>query len=336
MPIAVLNRLQPEAFEWLVPGLIEEKLVAYIKGLPKAKRKRFVPAPQFAKASLEALAFGEGNLLEKFANQLQRMTGEPVEVADFRAVVLPEHLLMNFNVVDLQDQVLASGRDLQALQQSLKNKAEKALNAVCETQLTTKPTKSIDWDFGDIAAEITEQRHGLEVQAYPTLVDCQDCVQLLLRDQKEPALLEHRQGVKRLIWLNIPSPVQYLERHLSNKEKLALYFNPMGKMQALLQDLTEANIDLILEQAGDIRDLQAFAQVKEKARAEIYDLVVASAKQVEQILSLHHQLQKKLKGRIPLEFSLAMADIKAQLNHLVLLALCRKWVWQDCLMCCVI
>lgn len=317
VPIAVLNRLQPEPFEWLVPGLLEEKLVAYIKGLPKAKRKRFVPAPQFAKASLEALTFAEGNLLEKFAKHLQRMTGEPVEVADFRAVVLPDHLQMNFTVVDLSDQVMASGRDLLALQHQLKTKAESALSEVCEIQLPTEQTQSVDWDFGVIESMLTEHQHGLEVQAYPTLVDCKDFVQLQLRDQQDRAMLEHRQGVKRLIWLNIPSPVQHLERHLSNKEKLALYFNPMGKMSALLQDLTEANIDLILEQAGDIRDPQAFEQVKEKARAEIYDLTVTTAKQVEQILSLNHQLQKKLKGRISLEFSLALADIKTQLQHLV-------------------
>ncbi|MCB1608921.1 MAG: ATP-dependent RNA helicase HrpA, partial [Xanthomonadales bacterium] len=108
--LADLGRIDPAMLEWLVPGLREEKVVALIKGLPKVQRRHYVPAPDFARAFLEAHPLPRGGLCESLAAFLTRVTGSPVAAADFAAVSLPDHLRLRLSVHQ-GDQLLSSDRD---------------------------------------------------------------------------------------------------------------------------------------------------------------------------------------------------------------------------------
>ena len=102
VPQAGLNQVLPARLGWLVPGLLEEKLVALIKTLPKPLRRLFVPVPDTAKKVMAELQFGEGHFTATVARILSKMGGQAVSVEAFQEDKLPKHLQMQVRVVDDQ------------------------------------------------------------------------------------------------------------------------------------------------------------------------------------------------------------------------------------------
>lgn len=126
------------------------------------------------------------------------------------------------------------------------------------------------------------------------------------------------QGTRRLLLLNIPSPIKYLHEKLPNKSKLGLYFNTYGNVMDLIDDCIACGVDkLVAQHGGPVWQEADFARLQEKVRAELNDTVVDIAKQVEQILTLVFSINKRLKGRIDISLVLALSDIKAQLAGLI-------------------
>jgi len=99
-PVEVINRIQPQRCEWLVPGMIEEKITLLIKALPKSLRRNFVPAPDYAKACANTLTADNTSLVQSLSTELQRMTGVLVEPKQWDESTLPAHMLMRFDLVD--------------------------------------------------------------------------------------------------------------------------------------------------------------------------------------------------------------------------------------------
>src|SRR5690606_1953308 len=133
VPLAALNQLTPALFDWLVPGLRQEKAAALIRALPKALRRHFVPAPDFAAAVLEAAKPGEGSLQEALRRELKRMTGVEIPIDAWDKVELPNHLVMHYRVVDENGRTMATGSDLAALQHELNERAAVALDSMPAT-----------------------------------------------------------------------------------------------------------------------------------------------------------------------------------------------------------
>src|SRR5690606_41936902 len=100
LPLALVNAGPVARCEWLVPGLLGEKVAEAIRGLPKSLRRNFVPAPDFARAFAEAEPARDEPLLVVLARYLQRVTGVVVGADDFAGIEWPPHLLMNFRVRD--------------------------------------------------------------------------------------------------------------------------------------------------------------------------------------------------------------------------------------------
>src|SRR5687768_15149540 len=100
VPLPVLSQLPTEPFEWLVNGLLKEKIVALIKSLPKELRVNFVPAPDFGDQAFRALKPYEGSLVDALAAYLSKLKGVSVPPSAFDASSLLDHLHFNFKVVD--------------------------------------------------------------------------------------------------------------------------------------------------------------------------------------------------------------------------------------------
>ena len=125
-------------------------------------------------------------------------------------------------------------------------------------------------------------------------------------------------GQRRLLLLNIPSPIKYLHEKLPNKAKLGLYFNPYGKVLELIDDCITCGIDkLMAENGGPARKEADFQQLHDKVRAGLNETVVDIAKLVEQILTAVFNINKRLKGRVDMTMALGLSDIKAQMSGLV-------------------
>lgn len=258
VPVALLNQLEPSHFDWLVPGLLKDKMTELIRSLPKALRRNFVPAPNYADACMQVLVIDgeavEGDLLEQMCKHLLKMTGIKVTPDDMQVINIPEHLRMNFRVLDEKGKTIEQSRDLVGLQSSLGRDARQAFNQL-QSGLHTKgqttgqgngkseasstqagDTQQNDsvaqlqrenitaWDFADLPDFIEMEQGGFKIKGYPALRDCDDSVAIQLIDAEPQALAAHREGLRRLFALSIKKQVAYLEKNLPHYDQMCLTF----------------------------------------------------------------------------------------------------------------
>jgi len=322
IPITMLNQCQNEGFDWLIPALRYDLVVALIKALPKALRRNFVPAPNYAEACLANMNEAQGNLVDALAKQLLRMTGVRLPEDAWHEVDLPLHLTMNFQIVNEKGKLLKQGRDLHLLKAELQGKVKASIKQVAEKGI--EKSKLIQWDFGNLAQSYEKKVANITIKAFPALVDHSSSVAIELFEQQEHAEQAMLKGISRLILLNIPSPLKYLQEKLPNKAKLGLYFNPFGSIADLLQDCIQAACVYLVKQYLQNKKLEHlprtesdFVLVRDYVRAEISDCVLIAAIKVEQALGLRHDVAKKLKGSVPLNVIQSHGDVKQQSGYLV-------------------
>ncbi|MCP3127016.1 ATP-dependent RNA helicase HrpA [Shewanella sp. KJ2020] len=316
IPVALLNQIDDTDFDWLVAGLREEKCIALIKSLPKSLRRKFVPAPDYARACVQAMQPFSANLLEAMCKQLLRMSGTRISPEDFDLTQIPVHLQMNFKIEDDKNNLVAEGRVLDTLKAELQGVVAKAIRQVADKGIEQEALT--EWSFGELPKQYQQQKGNYQVRAFPALIDNKDSVAIKLFDDEFEAQDAHRQGLRRLLLLNIPSPVKHLQQALPNKAKLAMYFNPFGQVQILIDDIIAAAVQQLLDEKQlDVRDKHQFEQAKDWVRQELNPTAEQIALKVEQILTLYQGIKKRLKGKINLDIAFAMSDIQSQLDKLV-------------------
>ncbi|CQI91230.1 ATP-dependent RNA helicase HrpA [Yersinia frederiksenii] len=316
IPLPILNQVQEQGFDWQIPGIRRELVIALIKSLPKPVRRNFVPAPNYAEAFLARVTPLETDLLDALERELRRMTGMTVSRDSWQWDQVPDHLKITFRVLDDKNRILREGKDLAALKLQLQAKVQETLSAVADDGIEQNDLHI--WSFGDLPICYQQRRGGYEVKAYPALVDEKDSVAIRLFDTEAQQQQAMWQGTRRLLLLNIPSPIKYLHEKLPNKSKLGLYFNTYGKVMDLIDDCIACGVDkLVAQYGGPVWQEADFARLQEKVRAELNETVVEIAKQVEQILTTVFSINKRLKGRVDISQALALSDIKAQLGGLI-------------------
>ncbi len=316
IPLPLLNQVEPVGFDWLIPGMRHELLVALIKSLPKQWRKNFVPAPNYADALMASISPEQGPLLDAIERQLKRMSGltVPRECWDWNSIA--DHLKMTFRVIDDKRKRVAESKDLLALKEQLREQVQQTLSQVADDDIEQEGLTL--WSFGPLPQQYSQKRGGFEVKAYPALVDQKDSVAIQLFDSPVAQQAAMWAGQRRLILLNVPSPIKYLQEKLPNKAKLGLYFTPFGKVAELIDDCIACGCDQLMQQHGGLSwDNDTFQQQKEVIRGELNEAVVKIAAQVEQILTAAHGIRKLFKGKMTLELAFAHSDIQAQLERLI-------------------
>lgn len=327
IPLPILNQVEPHGFDWQIPGLRHELVVSLIKSLPKTLRKNFVPAPNYADAFLARVTPFEMPLLDAMEKELRRMTGVTVLREDWKLDQLPAHLKITYRAVDHRNRKLNESCDLHELKESLKEKVQETLSQVADDDIEQRDLHT--WSFGELPKVYQQKRGGFEVRAYPALVDKKDSVEIKLFETEQEQLSAMRVGQRRLILLNVPSPIKYLHANLPNKSKLGLYFNPYGKVLDLIDDCIACGVDkLIEERGGMVWEPQAFEALKEHVRAELGDTVVEIAKQVETILTTAYNINKRLKGKVDFTMAFALSDVKAQIEGLIFSGFATECGWK--------
>ncbi|MYI61822.1 MAG: ATP-dependent RNA helicase HrpA, partial [Gemmatimonadetes bacterium] len=117
VPYKLAHAVDPEILEWLVPGLLEEKITTLLRALPKSIRKQLVPIPAKAKSIAVALKPTHPTFLESLQDHIRQHYHIQIEVSDWNADDLPDHLKMRVDIQGTNDQSVAAGRDLQQLTQ---------------------------------------------------------------------------------------------------------------------------------------------------------------------------------------------------------------------------
>ena len=278
VPVSILNRLDPAPFSWQVPGLRDELATELIRTLPKAVRRRLVPAPDYAGRALRWLAEHPAAGSESFPAALGRslgaLTGDQVGAGDFDLEGLPGHLRVRFEVGSdtTGPSVVARGYDVDALKTELAVQVSRTLNAAAREHTRSGITR---WDFGPLADTLTVSREGHDVVGYPALVDEVASVALTVTDTRDRQQRIHAAGLRRLVLLNTPDPTRWVVGHLSNTDKLALGHSPYASVPALLADARLAGVgELVRRHDGArVRDADAFVRLCDAVRADNAELM---------------------------------------------------------------
>ena len=316
IPLPLLNQVEMTGFDWQIPGLREELVIALIKSLPKSYRRNFVPAPNYAQAFLGRAVPLEKPLLDTLIYELRRMTGVSVEAEHWNWEQIPSHLKMTFRVVDENGKKIAESMNLDELKFSLKDRVQESISAVADDGIEQSGLHI--WSFAELPQCYEQKQRGFSVKAFPAIVDEKDAVGIKLFETEFEQAVAMQQGLRRLLLLNVPSPIKYLHEKLPNKAKLGLYFTPFGRVLDLIDDCIACAVDkLIADFGGFVWNEEGFDKLRDFVRENVNEVTVDIAQKVEQILTLTHQLNQRLKGKMDFTMAFALSDMKSQISGLI-------------------
>jgi ATP-dependent RNA helicase HrpA len=317
VPVALLNRVPRFRFDWLVPGLLRDKCIALVKGLPKEKRKRLVPVPNYVDQALAELEADNSDLLLALSRVLGRLGGLRLEASDWNTNRLDDFYRMNVRVVDADGRVLEQGRDLAALIRQFRSDTRQSVG---EDKGNSPAREGIRrWDIGELAREWRFRQAGVEIVSYPALVDHGESVTVELNDYPGSALVNHRLGVLKLMRLHSAQSVKYLRKQMLRGNEFNLVLAGAGQDRAAL---TEDLIDAAYVQAMALDDGLPWSQVDfEASLAQGKGEVVSRANDIENIvlnsLRVLAQARNNLAAMPAGQWSDSRADIEDQLTQLL-------------------
>ncbi len=269
VPLFALNQVNEERCEWLVPGMLKDKIQALIKTLHQRPRSRLVPLPEtaarFAAELLQPEKFGAGSLTDAVLKLVRDATSLDIKRGDMKIDMLAPHLFMNFRVVDEHGRQLGTGRNLGALKGELGSQARGAFQALAGLKTRPAPQERPDsepnrspaqqgraqyapenianqkastvrtperytsWSFGELP-ELMEISKGKQTLiGFPALIDLGDAVTIEVFDEPDVAAAKHRAGLRRLFSLQIKDALKYLEKNLPELQKMATSYMLVGR-----------------------------------------------------------------------------------------------------------
>lgn len=313
LPATLINQAPEAAFEWLVPGLLPEKLEALIRGLPKSKRRNFVPVPEYVKAVMDTLSPSNGPLLAQLSHALQRMTGVHIEQEEWQAISLPDHLRFHYSVV-AEGEVLAEGRDLAALKERF---AGKAVQAIRHQTAKAQAQQGTTWVFGTLPEVVEQEQDGVMLRAWPALQDAGKHVEKRLFHREDEAAWQHQWGVARLL-LNALAPQQRMLVQCRNKQpgfqKLMAEKSAFARTTAdhamLRLTYTHFQSDV------PVRSEEAFNALLKDRKASFVPAGEKWLVRTSDMLEQYRAIQRRLEKNFPLALAHAHADIRQQLQQL--------------------
>jgi ATP-dependent helicase HrpA len=352
IPLALLNQLNSVQTEWLVPGMLREKLTYLIKALPKSFRRECVPVQEFMTGFIEhidQMSFrrksessvfhvttldsdlrrndedGSLPLLETLATYIQHKTTLKISKEDWDLNDIPSHHLMNFSVIDDAGRELAMGRDWNALKKQLGSAAQLTFrNASPDIEKTGLK----QWDFGDLPQTLSFERDGLKVTGYPALEDEIDTVSVKLFDTEREAEQSHRKGVCRLMRFELKEQMKQLEKSLPNFNQYALVLRNVMSPDDLRDDMVTAIADRAFIGEDDLPRTNAdFMKLKQRARTRLPAVTEAVARQA-QAIATEYQLLTQKQAQMAATVNRLKRDLEQQVNLLVYKGCFSRTPWE--------
>lgn len=338
VPLYALNQLPAERCEWLVPGMLKEKIRLLLKSLPQRLRRHCVPLPDYAAAFCDRIyeknQFGQGRLIDALIADIRTQTGITPQATDFRPETLPPHLFMNFRVTDESGRMLDMARNLPSLQTTLGREAREQFKqlagntplkaATPEQPDTTLPQKTqaqppygklTAWNFGELPELLEISRGRQSLIGYPALADKTTHCEIEVFD--EPAMAEktHRAGLRRLFSLQLKDQIRFLGKNIANLQKMGLHYLPLGESDTLRDQIIQAALDAAFMQQPLPRNETEFLARTAEGKNRIGLLVNEVARLALQILEQYTQIQRKLQSIKA--HNQAFADLRAQIDALI-------------------
>ena len=344
VPLPLLNKLEPAQFDWLVPGLIREKVTWYLKALPKQVRRHVVPVPEFVTAFLEYReskpesvnkSSKPSSLTRALAEFVLVKTGITVVPDTWQDEKPPAHLLMNYQVVDDAGQELAMSRDLSQLRAQLGQAAQLmfAVRARGPASFERIPIERDDikqWDFGDLPEKIAFSRAGKKLIGYPALVSREGKVAIRLFETSDTAEASMRGGVRQLLHFELKEQMKQLDKDLSGQSRSLsqafLQLHTLIKPDALREDILNTIADrAFIGNDALPRTEKEFAEQRQRARTRLPAVTEAVIRTVQAVAAEVQVLLHRISGTImvgggrpglakPSISQEGVAKLKAELN----------------------
>ena len=324
VPVSLLQHLPRLRLEWLVPGMLEDKVVALIRSLPKQLRKNFVPVPDYSKAVMDGLNACDESLTELLGVKLFRMTGVRIPEDAWKPEVLDEHFRINIRVLDDDGKLLGQGRDISRLREKFADKAVSSLRDMADKGMEQSGITS--WTIGELPEEVRQTRGGLLFRSFPALVDDKDSVSLRLFDTPEQAKEEMVWGMARLIRLSMAEPVRFMLKQMKSLNTVTVLAVKTVPKTVLMEDVELFAIRhvFLADESQWPRNETEFRTLMTAHKADLVPFAEKLDKLLLEIFTRHNDVQKRLKGKLSFQVALSMADIQAQLGNLIFKGFLRQ------------
>jgi ATP-dependent helicase HrpA len=282
VPCGLAGNIPASRLEWVVPGLLEEKVTALIKGLPKRYRKTFVPVSQTVKTVLPMIEKQtDQSLVGALARALHEFFDIHIPASVWQEVTIPDYLKMRLSIKDETGTEIASGRDPALLAEMAEKISTKPVDTtgLAEAKKTWERTNIKRWDFGDLPESIPTGKHGY---AYPALVPEEDGPALMLFTDAVEAARVHKQGVKALLRSLLKKDLKYssgsLRSFSARKDRPGFSIPKEALEEGIYNHLLTPFAD------GNIRTAAAFEKRLSLARSELMDRAKRIVQFTEQII----------------------------------------------------
>ncbi len=314
-PAAGLKIINPQRCEWLIPGLLHEKIVALIKSLPKQLRKNFVPAPDFAAACVEALTPSNTALCTAVANHLKKMTGVQIPYDAWNMEVISRHLQMNFRVTDADGKVIEEGRDLQSIKNNLSGvAAEIAETMPVEEELKHQQDNVAVTILDNMETSVEFEVHGVTIKLYPALVKHGKQVNLRALENKKTAELETHKALRQFFINALPEQIKFIKNSIPDIQNLCLKYREFGSCEALKIDIVNKIIDDVFL-TDHIPTENEFNVRLEKGISQLHERAEHWSRLLTNIFNEYRDI-KKIMNNPPLSQLDTVTDMQQQLNYL--------------------
>lgn len=313
VPLHLLNTLEETPFDWLAPGMIRDKVAAYLKLLPKTLRRNLFPLPEQVTAFLDGCDTRKPFVVA-LANFVRQRAGQPVSAEVWSGADIPAHLKMIFRVIDDAGRELASGRDLTALKAQLGQAAQLTFGKL-ETGIERDNIRV--WDCGDLPQQISFTRDGRKLTGYPALVDERESVAIRLFDVRQAADSAMRLGVTRLMRLALKEQMKQLDKNLRGFEQASMQLRGVASVDDLHEDVIAAITDRAFLGEDELpRSQKDYETQLKRARTRLPAVSEGACRLLAAVADEYHQVSMRLsapKGALVRP----AADIRAQLSRLI-------------------
>ncbi|MBF0134956.1 MAG: ATP-dependent RNA helicase HrpA [Magnetococcales bacterium] len=334
IPLPLLNQMPVDPFEWLVPGMLREKVQALLRTLPKGYRRHLVPLPVTVERCLATPLPGHSSLVQALAERIFRLLGHHIPPEAWRPEGVADHLRMNFMIVAPDgDRILAQGRDLDQIRATLGREARESFQERPETPWERQGI--VRWDFGDFPAMVAVQAGSRTIHAYAALRDDGDSVATVLLDAPEVAAETTRAGLRRLFLLQISRQIRELRKACQPGQAVRLAYAETGATQPLVEEIIQAAAERVfLAGSGDasrdsvsgivstneicpVPTQSQFNDCLAQGTKAFFSTAMALHHLVTDILTRHHQIMLALAKTGTAAKSNLVPEIREQLAHLV-------------------
>tara|TARA_B100000768_G_scaffold43198_1_gene41994 strand:+ start:6252 stop:9989 length:3738 start_codon:yes stop_codon:yes gene_type:complete len=314
LPLALLHQSPRYFFDWLVPGMLRDKCIALVKGLPKNIRRTFVPVPDYVDKVLLNISAQDRPITEILGEQLQKLTGQKISRDSWNYDNLDSWYRMNFILQDDQGQLIGMARDLSQLRKDFKQRIDSSLAESAEKTIARNDIT--EWDFGELPVEVVLPRGNMNIKAWPALRDHQDSVAIELVDNPAVAESISMDGQLRLAVLRGKDQCKYLSKDLLRGKELPLKAAGLISRDAIVSALIMASFkQALFPNNVVVRDQIEFDVVYKSGIGQVVELARRHGDAIESVLASLHIQQQRIRSMSVSEQT-AKEDILAQITWL--------------------